>query len=103
MNLKKIILDSHEYEDTNESIHLVFAEKINAKFEPNSKAVVIKLSNEEIEMDLADISNSKCPGFEYFLELYIIQDFYNALEQLEQYKTDEEKVGRIILYAEKDA
>jgi hypothetical protein len=102
MNLKEIILNSNEYEDSNEFIHLVFAEKANGKFEPNSQAAIIKLSNEEMEMDLADISNSKCPGFDYFLELYIIEDFYTALDQLDRYKTDEEKVKRIILYAEKE-
>ncbi len=103
MNLSEIILDCKNYEDTGEMMCQVFAKKINGRFEPASEAVLLKLTSEEMEMNTTDISNSKCPGFDYFLELFILQDFYNDLEKLEEYKSDIEKVKRIIYYAEFDA
>jgi hypothetical protein len=103
MNLKEIILRCNQYEDSDELIHMVFAKKVNEKFESNSEAKVLQLTLEEMEMNLADIQNSKCPGFDYFLEMNILQEFYADIRNMKEYKSDEEKVKRIIYYAEFDA
>jgi hypothetical protein len=103
MNLSEIILECKNYEDSEEMMYQIFAKKINGRFESNSEAILLKLTLEEMEINTADISNSKCPGFDYFLELFILQDFYKDLEKLEEYKLDIEKVKRIIYYAEFDA
>ncbi len=103
MNLTEIILGCMNYEDTEEMMHQVFVKKTNGKFEPNSEAILLKLTLEEMEMNTVEISNSKCPGFEYFLELFILQDFYKDLEKLEEYKSVAAKVQRIIYYVEFDA
>jgi len=84
-------------------MHIVFARKVDNRFLPNSDAIVLELTLEEMEMDLIDISNSKCPGYEYFLEMFILQDFYDDLQNLEEYKLDEKKVEGVIYYAEFDA
>jgi hypothetical protein len=88
MILSEIILGCKKYIDSDEFMYQVFAKKIDDKFDANSEAVALKLTLEEMEMDLADISNSKCPGFDYFLEGYILQDLYKGLEQLDEYRTD---------------
>ncbi|GGH27407.1 hypothetical protein FAZ19_18955 [Sphingobacterium alkalisoli] len=103
MNLKTIILDCNLYEDSDEFMHMVFAKKQNDKFELYSEATVLRLTLDEMEMNLIDIRNSKCLGFDYFLEMNIIQDFYADIRNSEEYKTDDEKVTRIIYYAEFDA
>lgn len=103
MNLKDVILNCNQYEDSDELMHMVFAKKQNDKFEAYSEAMVLQLILDEMEMNLKDIRNSKCPGFEYFLEMNIIQDFYADIQNLEEYKSDDEKVKRIIYYAEFDA
>lgn len=103
MNLKDVILNCNQYEDSDEFMHMVFAKKQNDKFEAYSEATVLQLTLEEMEMNLIDIRNSKCPGFEYFLEMNIIQDFYADIRKMEEYKSDDEKVKRIIYYAEFDA
>lgn len=103
MKLGDVILNCANYEDTDDSIHMVFAKRIGETFEPQSEAVVLALTADEMEMDLEEISNLKCPGYDYFLELFILQDFYNDLKDSEEYKTDNERVKRVIYYAEYDA
>lgn len=58
---------------------------------------------EEMEMQLSIIAETKCPGFEYFLEIFVLQDFYDDLVRLEEFKSDTKKVEQIIHYAEFDA
>lgn len=103
INLKDVILNCNQYEDSDEFMHMVFAKKQNDKFEAYSEATVLQLTLDEMEMKLIDIQNLKCPGFEYFLEMNIIQDFYEDAQKIEAYKSDEAKVKRIIYYAEFDA
>ncbi len=82
---------------------MVFAKKIKNKFEPHSEARVLDLTPDEIEMDLTDIRDSKCPGYDYFLEMNIIQDFFDDAKNTEEFKSDDDKVKRIIYHAEFDA
>jgi hypothetical protein len=103
VNLSEVILGCLKYEDSDESMRQVFAKKINGRFEPNSQAVILELTLEEMEMDLVKISGSKCPGYDYFLELYILQDFYRNIKDLKEFITDQDIVKRIIYYAEFDA
>lgn len=72
-------------------------------FKPLSDAKVIKLTPEEMEMNLSYIEDSKCFGYKYFLEIDILQDILNDIKNLDEYKSEDEKVKRIIYYAEFDA
>lgn len=103
MDLKETILQCNKYEDSDEFMHMVFAKRLNDRFESYSEATVLKLTLDEMEMTLTDIRNSKCPGFDYFLEMNIIQDFYADIQNSEEYKSEDEKIKRIIYYAEFDA
>ncbi|KIA94281.1 hypothetical protein OC25_10150 [Pedobacter kyungheensis] len=103
MNLSDVILNCNEYVDVDESIHMVFAKKIDNKFQSSSEAVVLKLSPEELELKVGHISNSKCPGYTYFLEMFIIQDFWEGLKEANEYYSDKDIVNRVIYYAEFDA
>ncbi|MEL1248059.1 DUF7716 domain-containing protein [Flavobacterium helocola] len=103
MNLRDVILNCNQYIDSDEFMNMVFVKKQNNKFESNSEATVLKLTFEEMEMNLRDIANSKCPGFDYFLEMNIVQDFYAEIQNSKEYNSDDERVKRIIYYAEFDA
>lgn len=103
MTLKNILLNSNEYEISVDGVLIVFAKKINNRFEAYSEAVILNLTFEQAEMNLVELQNVKCPGFDYFLELDLIQEIYTGISTLEEYKSDEEKVKRIIYYAEFDA
>jgi methionine synthase II (cobalamin-independent) len=103
MNLTEVILKCNQYVDSEEFIYMVFAKRLNDKFESQSEAKVLQLPVDEMEMNLTDIKNSKCPGYDYFLEMNIIQDFFEDIKKMNEYKSDDEKVNRIIYYAEFDA
>ncbi len=104
MNLKEIILKCSSFEDTEEYINVVFAQKIGENFQPNSNAIVLDIPVEEMEnLNLQKLVEKYCPDLEYFLEMFVLQDFYNDLNQMVEYKLDEKKVERIIYFAENDA
>jgi hypothetical protein len=103
MILSEAILNCKNYEDTEENMYSIYAKRINGKFKPNSEALILELSLEEMEMKWSEIIEKKCPGFEYFLEMFVLKDFYDDILKLEEFKPDNKKVERIIYYAEFDA
>lgn len=103
MTLSEAILNCKNYNDTEEIIHSIFAKRNNGKFLPNSEALVVALTPEEMEIKLHLIAETKCPGFEYFLEIFVFQDFYDDLSKNKEFNSDAKKVERIIYYAEFDA
>jgi hypothetical protein len=103
MTLRDAILKCNQYEDSDEFMYMVFAKRLGDSFEANAEAKVLRLTFEEMEMNLTDIKNSKYPEYEYFLEMNIIQDFFDDIKNMEEYKTVDERVSRVIYYAENDA
>ncbi len=103
LKLSTVILNCLHYENDDELIHQVFVKRNGGKFEPNSETVILKLTDDEVEMKIKDLSESKCPGFDYFLELDILQDMYTEMKESKDYASDEKKIKRIIYYAEFDA
>ena len=103
MKLTEVILQCDQYLDSEEFIFTVFAKRLNGKFEPFSEAQVLQLTLDEMEMKLIDIANLKCPGYDYFLEMNILQDIFNDIKNVDEYRSDSEKVKRLIYYAEFDA
>ncbi|MBE8725776.1 hypothetical protein [Flavobacterium hungaricum] len=103
MVLSSAIVNCMHYEDTEEYMYSIYAKRINGKFQPDSEALVLKLTVEEMEMKSIEVVEEKCPGFDYFLEIFVLKDFYEDLLKLEEFKSDTKKVERIIYYAEFDA
>lgn len=103
MTLSEAILNANNYEDTEENAYAIFAKRINGIFQPNSDAVILELTAEELEMDMNEIARIKCPEFYYFLEMFVLKDIYEDMMNVEEYKSDAKKVERIIYYAEFDA
>lgn len=103
MLLSEAILSCKNYEDQEETLYSVFAKKINGKFQPDSEALILELTIEEMEIKPAKIAEEKCLGYDYFLEMFILKDFYMDLSNLEEYRLDAKKVKRIIYYAEFNA
>lgn len=103
MNLSEVILNCNNYIDSDEMIFVIFAKKIDDRFDPFSDAVVLELTTDEMDGDLMDITNSKCPGYDYFLEMFILQDFFEDIRNMDEYRSDNDKVKRVIYYGEFDA
>ncbi|MET3032470.1 hypothetical protein [Flavobacterium johnsoniae] len=103
MTLSQAIIKCMDYIDTDESMYSIYAKKVNGRFRPDSEALVLKLTIDEMEMKSIEVAEKKCPGFDYFLEIFVLKDFYEDLLKLEEFKTDIKRVERIIYYAEFDA
>ncbi|RZJ47959.1 MAG: hypothetical protein EOO44_21750 [Flavobacterium sp.] len=103
MTLSEAILNSKDYEDNDETMFSIYAKRVDGKFQPDSEAVILELTFEEMEMKWEETAQKKCPGFDYFLEIFVLKDFYNDLLNLNEFKSDNKKVERIIYYAEFDA
>ena len=81
----------------------IYAKKVNGKFLPNSEALVLQLTEEESAMRINEIAELKCPGYDYFLEIFIIKDMIDDIDDLNNNAGLDEKIAIIIHYAEYDA
>ena len=79
MILSEAILNCKNYVDTEEIIHSIFAKRNNGKFLPDSEALVLELTPEEMEMQLSIIAETKCPGFQYFLEAFLVENLLSMI------------------------
>ncbi|MBI1288569.1 MAG: hypothetical protein GC178_13440 [Flavobacteriales bacterium] len=78
---------------------VIYAKRMNGKFYPDSEAVVLELTEEELEWKWTEVSAQKCPGYDYFLEVFIVHEFSEGVS----WNSLTEKCNRIIYYAENDA
>jgi hypothetical protein len=82
---------------------IIFAKRENEKFLPSSEVVVVELTEDEQGMLTKEIAEKYCPGFDYFLEIFLVKDLVGALNTTVGYKSLEQQIDRIIHYAEFDA
>lgn len=103
MTLENIILNCTDKEDAEEKIFVVFAEKIGEKFAINSKAEIAEFSAENIDAQIDSFIKNQESKLSYFMELIVLQDLYNALSQVDNYKNNQAHlITRIIQYADKE-
>jgi len=81
----------------------IYAKKIDGKFLANSKALVLQLTEAESGLRIKEITELKCPGYDYFLEINIIKELIDDLTDLNNDISLDEKITAIIYYAEYDA
>ena len=99
MTISKVISN---VEEQNEEV-LIFARKINGKFLSSSEAILVELAEEEQGSPTNEVANKHCPGFDYFLEIFLVKDMLQDLSKIVGYKSLEQQIDRVIHYAESDA
>ncbi|MDI3320462.1 hypothetical protein [Pinibacter soli] len=99
MNLKEAILNSATINDD----LVLYARKIDGKLLPSSEVILLELTEEEMEMNTTDITNQKCPGFSYCMEMFLIKDMMKDIDWLPEKMDTDKVVERIIYYIEFDA
>ena len=82
---------------------IIFAKREDGQFLPSSEAVVVELTEEEQAVPTQAIAESHCPGFDYFLEVFLVKDLVGALSAKVEYKSLQQQIERIIRYAESEA
>ena len=88
MDLRKVITDSSHIDEN----LVVYAKKIDGKFLSTSEAILLELTEDERNMKVNEIADSKCPGLSYFLEMFLIKDMMQDLENNNPQKTIEQKL-----------
>lgn len=98
MKLKEVISN---LDNINEESFL-YVKKVNQEFSIDSETVALELNEEEREWKTDEVTERKCPGFEYFMEVFLIKEFMEDLSE-KDYPTINKKIERLIHYAEFDA
>ena len=80
----------------------IYVKRIDGKFSCESEVTILQLSEEELEWKTYKVTEKKCPGFEYFMETFLIKEFMEDLGS-QEYPTIEKKCKRLIHYVEFDA
>lgn len=100
MNLVQLILHCNKYENRNEHNYIVFLQEREGKFSLNSEILILDIPKNKLHERLKEISDLSYNRFKYFLEMSIIQEFYNELVNLPQFRGIKSIAERIIFYAE---
>jgi len=80
---------------------VLYVKRIDGQFLPESEITILNLTEEELEWKTYEVTEKKCPGFEYFMESFLIKEFMEDISS--QYPTIEKKCNRLIHYVEFDA
>jgi hypothetical protein len=99
MDLKEVIKSSFNLSED----LVVYAKKIDGRFLSSSEVILLQLTAEEQGLNTNEITDKKCPGFHYFLEMFIIKEMMKGFETVETQSDVEQKIETVIHYAEFDA
>ena len=80
---------------------VLYVKRIDGHFLPDSEVTILNLTEEELEWKTFEVTEKKCPGFEYFMEAFLIKEFMEDISP--QFPTLEKKCDRLIHYVEYDA
>ena len=70
MKLFEVILAIDTFDDEG----TIFAQKIDGSYHSKSEAVVIEMTDEELQMKTSEVAKARCPGKSYFLEVFVVQE-----------------------------
>ncbi|WP_299442833.1 hypothetical protein [uncultured Aquimarina sp.] len=80
---------------------VLYVKRIDGEFSSESEVTILNLTEEELEWKTFEVTEKKCPGFEYFMEAFLIKEFMEDVSS--QYPTLEKKCDRLIHYVVFDA
>jgi hypothetical protein len=101
MTLREVIIGLKQWPE----MAMIFAERVEGEFRPDSQALVLELSEDELCSPVREVAAERAPGMEYFLEVFIALEVSGALQMnlSGDEANSEQIVQRVIHYAEHDA
>ncbi len=81
---------------------VLYVKKVDGQFSSESEVTILNLTEEELEWKTFEVTEKKCLGFEYFMEVFLIKEFMEDIAN-QEYPTVEKKCKRLIHYVEFDA
>ncbi|SRR6266498_4028006 len=83
----------------------LFVERLSGEFKPNSRTVILELSDADLQRPVVEVAAERAPGTEYFLEIdeaqHVVAGFLES--HAKGQPSLDEIVERVIYYAEHDA
>ena len=98
-SLKEIIINIAAFKEEAP----IFAKRVEKEFRPDSEAVVLELTEEELDLPTDEMAALKCPGLDYFLDVFIVQEMVADFDNSAQPVPLDERMEAVIHYAEYDA
>ena len=98
MKLIELLTDIDKIDE--ESV--LYVKRIDGQFSSESEVTLLNLTEEELEWKTFEVTEKKCPGFEYFMEVFLIKEFMQDIVN-QEHPTLEKKCKRLIHYVEFDA
>lgn len=95
MKLIEIITNLKDFNNST----VLYVKRIDGKFLLKSESILLTLTDEELEWKTNEVTAKKCPGYEYFLEGFLIEEI---IEDAYPNESIEAKCNRLIDYAEFD-
>ena len=65
---------------------VIYARKVGGRFEDSSEIVLLELPDEDLELLTKDVSEKYCPGFDYFLESFLIKEMVEEMRTVPEYQ-----------------
>lgn len=96
LTIKDIIADTDLFQDDD----IIYAKRIDGKFLKDSPVAILDLTEEEKNISIAETIETKCPGFDYFLEARILNDLMYDLETQKPALDLDEMIESIIQYVD---
>jgi len=99
MTIQEII---SKLNDINEDA-TVFAKSIDGEFQATSSVALVELTEDEKSLPTVKIAKLKCPGYEYFMEVFLIKEFVGDLLAANPRMEIQDRVAQLIDYVKYDA
>ncbi len=96
--IQDIIADTSLFNDSD----VIYAKKIDGKFDKLSEVSILELTEEEMDMSISETIKLKCPGFEYFLQANILNNLVYDLEGEKPALDLDKIIDSVIHYVEFD-
>lgn len=99
MTIAEVISNINELDEET----TIFAKRINGKFESGSETCLVPLPENDEVLSIIELSESYCPGFDYFLETVLVKEILEDMKSKPEYRSSELQIKQVIHYAENDA
>lgn len=98
MKLSELVADYKEQDGD----LTVYARSAQGRFSGDSEVVLLSLTDKEHDMDVDEVAAKYCPGFDYFMEMFMIQEMADEMKSDAAYDSLEKRVERILYFQEND-
>lgn len=80
----------------------IFVKALSEKINGETDALLLELSEEELELPLREVAKKRAPGYKYFLEAFLVKEIVDDWEVRYGESKKDDLLKTIINYAKND-